>query len=151
MRGEGGWRGLWCDGVGVGVRCGWGGDCAWGACGPAFQLLFCPPFASATAWQLPSPLVPTSTPPKIVPSPAGVLVLEELEHAKARGAPILAEFVGGAFTCDAHHMTEPEPAGKGVIMCIERALVKAGVSPEQVCRGAAPGCVTLCLEGVPRR
>jgi hypothetical protein len=78
-------------------------------------------------------------------------VLEELEHAKVRGAPILAEFVGGAFTCDAHHMTEPEPAGRGVIMCIERALAKAGVSPEQVCRGAAPGAgVTLCLEGVCR-
>lgn len=63
---------------------------------------------------------------------AAVLVLEELEHAKARGAPILAEFIGGAFTCDAHHMTEPQPEGKGVIMCIERALEKAGVTPEEV-------------------
>lgn len=62
----------------------------------------------------------------------GVLVLEEYEHAKARGAPILAEFVGGAFTCDAHHMTEPEPNGKGVILCIERALASAGVAPEEV-------------------
>ncbi|KAI3425760.1 hypothetical protein D9Q98_007735 [Chlorella vulgaris] len=63
---------------------------------------------------------------------AGVLVLEELEHAKARGVPILAEFVGGDFTCDAHHMTEPEPNGRGVILCIERALAKAGVAPEEV-------------------
>ncbi|PRW57651.1 3-oxoacyl-[acyl-carrier] synthase chloroplastic isoform A [Chlorella sorokiniana] len=63
---------------------------------------------------------------------AGVLVLESLEHAQARGATILAEYVGGAFTCDAHHMTEPHPEGKGVILCIERALQATGVAPEQV-------------------
>ena len=51
---------------------------------------------------------------------AGTLVLEELEHAQARGAPILAEFRGGSFTCDAHHMTEPLPDGSGVRLCIER-------------------------------
>ena len=51
---------------------------------------------------------------------AGVLVLEELEHARARGAPILAEFLGGSFTCDAHHMTEPQPQGHGVRLCIQR-------------------------------
>ena len=48
----------------------------------------------------------------------GVLVLEELEHAKARNAPILAEYIGGSFTCDAHHMTEPLPDGTGVGRCI---------------------------------
>ena len=47
-------------------------------------------------------------------------MLEELEHARARGAPILAEFLGGSFTCDAHHMTEPQPQGAGVKLCIER-------------------------------
>lgn len=73
---------------------------------------------------------------------AGVLVLEELEHAKARGATILAEFVGGAFTCDAHHMTEPEPNGRGVIMCIERALERAGVTPEEVSYVNAHGTST---------
>ncbi len=50
----------------------------------------------------------------------GVLVLEELEHAKARGVPILAEYLGGSFTCDAYNMTEPLPNGKGVSSCIER-------------------------------
>ena len=49
-----------------------------------------------------------------------MLVLEELEHARARGAPILAEFLGGSMSCDAHHMTEPQPQGNGVRMCIER-------------------------------
>jgi hypothetical protein len=53
-------------------------------------------------------------------------VLEEYEHAKARGARIYAEYVGGAFTCDAHHMTEPQPEGKGVALCINRALASAG-------------------------
>lgn len=149
-------------------------------------------------------------------------MLEELEHAKARGAPILAEFIGGAplprlaspvvpailispcsrcqggwggapiladfiraaprpvdraaarvhggrwrrcstrrplatnpagphsdnasagaFTCDAHHMTEPEPNGRGVIMCIERALAASGVAPEQV----RPRRLRACASG----
>ena len=59
-------------------------------------------------------------------STAGVLVLEEYEHAKARGARIYAEYAGGAFTCDAHHMTEPQPEGKGVALCLQRALKAAG-------------------------
>ena len=70
-------------------------------------------------------------------------MLEELEHAKARGAPILAEFVGGAFTCDAHHMTEPEPNGRGVISCIEKALERSGVAPEEV--GVMCVCVCVCV------
>ncbi|KAL0878055.1 hypothetical protein Bca101_027761 [Brassica carinata] len=63
---------------------------------------------------------------------AGVLLLEELEHAKKRGATIYAEFLGGSFTCDAYHMTEPHPDGAGVVICIERALAHAGVSKEQI-------------------
>ncbi|KAL6878454.1 hypothetical protein ACP4OV_012624 [Aristida adscensionis] len=63
---------------------------------------------------------------------AGVLVLEELEHAKARGAKIYAEFLGGSFTCDAYHMTEPHPEGRGVILCIEKALADAGVTKEDI-------------------
>ncbi|KAL7591578.1 hypothetical protein Lser_V15G32789 [Lactuca serriola] len=63
---------------------------------------------------------------------AGVLLLEELEHAKKRGATIYAEFLGGSFTCDAYHMTEPHPQGAGVILCIEKALSQAGVAREDV-------------------
>ncbi|KAL1216696.1 3-oxoacyl-[acyl-carrier-protein] synthase II [Cardamine amara subsp. amara] len=63
---------------------------------------------------------------------AGVLLLEELEHAKKRGATIYAEFLGGSFTCDAYHMTEPHPDGAGVILCIERALANAGISKEKI-------------------
>ena len=69
-----------------------------------------------------------------------MLVLEELEHARARGATILAEFVGGAVTCDAHHMTEPEPNGRGVITCIQLALERSGVAPEQVGDEISPSC-----------
>ncbi|ONM25357.1 3-oxoacyl-[acyl-carrier-protein] synthase II chloroplastic [Zea mays] len=63
---------------------------------------------------------------------AGVLVLEELEHAKERGATIYAEFLGGSFTCDAYHMTEPHPEGRGITLCIEKALADAGVAREEI-------------------
>ena len=61
-----------------------------------------------------------------------MLVLEELEHARARGAPILAEFLGGSFTCDAHHMTEPQPQGAGVKLCIERWALSLSTSRHKV-------------------
>jgi 3-oxoacyl-[acyl-carrier-protein] synthase II len=63
---------------------------------------------------------------------AGVLVLESLEHAEARGAKILAEYLGGGISCDAHHITEPRPDGEGVFSCILRALEDAGVSSDRV-------------------
>ncbi|KAK9131488.1 hypothetical protein Sjap_011975 [Stephania japonica] len=63
---------------------------------------------------------------------AGVLLLEELEHAKKRGAKIYAEFLGGSITSDAYHMTEPHPEGTGVVLCIEKALAQSGVSREDV-------------------
>ncbi|CAL9762835.1 unnamed protein product, partial [Musa acuminata subsp. burmannicoides] len=63
---------------------------------------------------------------------AGVLLLEELDHAKLRGAQIYAEFLGGSFTCDAYHMTEPHPEGTGIVLCIEKALSESGVSREDV-------------------
>lgn len=63
---------------------------------------------------------------------AGVLVLESLEHALARGATIYAEYLGGAVTCDAHHITEPRLDGEGVALCIHKALKDAGVQPTDV-------------------
>lgn len=63
---------------------------------------------------------------------AGVLLLEDLEHAKQRGAIIYAEFLGGSFTCDAYHMTEPHPEGTGIALCIEKALSQSGVAREDV-------------------
>ncbi|XP_052179490.1 3-oxoacyl-[acyl-carrier-protein] synthase I, chloroplastic [Diospyros lotus] len=63
---------------------------------------------------------------------AGVLVMESLEHATKRGAPIIAEYLGGAVNCDAYHMTDPRADGLGVSSCIERSLEDAGVSPEEV-------------------
>nr|XP_048329577.1 3-oxoacyl-[acyl-carrier-protein] synthase II, chloroplastic-like isoform X7 [Ziziphus jujuba var. spinosa] len=63
---------------------------------------------------------------------AGVLLLEELEHAKRRGATIYAEFLGGSFTCDAYHVTKPHPDGAGVALCIEKALEQSGVAREDV-------------------
>jgi 3-oxoacyl-[acyl-carrier-protein] synthase II len=63
---------------------------------------------------------------------SGVLILEELEHAKRRGVKILAEYLGGGVSCDGHHMTEPRQDGAGVALCVERALQDAGVAPEDV-------------------
>lgn len=63
---------------------------------------------------------------------AGVLVLESLEHAQARGAPILAEYLGGGLSCDAYHLTEPRPDGEGVAYCIRNALADAGVAAEEI-------------------
>nr|QKY14950.1 3-oxoacyl-[acyl-carrier-protein] synthase i isoform b (FABH) [Polytomella parva] len=63
---------------------------------------------------------------------SGVLVLEDLDHALARGARIYGEYLGGAVTCDAHHMTEPQPQGKGVVLCLKRGLEDAGVKAGQV-------------------
>ncbi|KAF3451177.1 hypothetical protein FNV43_RR07269 [Rhamnella rubrinervis] len=59
-------------------------------------------------------------------------VLESLEHAMKRGAPIIAEYLGGAVNCDAYHMTDPRADGLGVSTCIESSLEDAGVSPEEV-------------------
>ncbi|KAJ4967432.1 hypothetical protein NE237_019281 [Protea cynaroides] len=63
---------------------------------------------------------------------AGVLVFESLEHAMKRGAPIIAEYLGGAVNCDAYHMTDPRADGLGVSSCIRDCLNDGGVSPEEV-------------------
>jgi 3-oxoacyl-[acyl-carrier-protein] synthase II len=63
---------------------------------------------------------------------AGALILEEYEHAKARGAKIYAEVIGGGLSSDAHHMTAPHPEGLGVIAVMKNCLENAGIKPEEV-------------------
>ena len=63
---------------------------------------------------------------------AGILVLEELEHAKQRGAKIYAEVVGYGATCDAYHITSPLEDGSGAARAMELAMEEAGVKPEEV-------------------
>lgn len=63
---------------------------------------------------------------------AGILVLESLEHAQKRGARIYAEVTGYAATADAHHITMPDPEGKGLGMAMTRALRASGIAPEEV-------------------
>jgi len=63
---------------------------------------------------------------------AGVLLLESLESAKARGATILAEVVGYGMSGDAYHMTAPSPGGEGGARCMKAALDSAGINPEEV-------------------
>jgi 3-oxoacyl-[acyl-carrier-protein] synthase II len=63
---------------------------------------------------------------------AGVVVLEELDHAKARGVPILAELVGYGATADASHITLPAAGGIGAVKAARRALEKAGLSADQI-------------------
>jgi len=63
---------------------------------------------------------------------AAVLVLEELEHALARNAPVYAEIAGYGVSSDAHHMTEPDPDGQGSARAIRLALADAGLGPEDV-------------------
>lgn len=63
---------------------------------------------------------------------AGALILEEYEHAKARGAKIYAEFVGGGLSSDAYHMTAPHPEGIGVFAVMKNCLENAGLKPEDV-------------------
>jgi|TARA_B110000438_G_scaffold28803_1_gene27851 3-oxoacyl-[acyl-carrier-protein] synthase II len=63
---------------------------------------------------------------------AGIMVLEEMEHAKNRGANIYAEVSGFGMSGDAHHITSPAPGGYGAVLCMRNALLSAGMSPHDV-------------------
>lgn len=73
---------------------------------------------------------------------AGILVLEELDHAKARGAQILAEMVGYGATSDAYHITSPAEDGMGAAIAMKQAVAEAGICPEEVCYINAHGTGT---------
>jgi 3-oxoacyl-[acyl-carrier-protein] synthase II len=72
----------------------------------------------------------------------GALVLESWEHAKERGASILAEVVGAASTADAHHITAPEPTGLGAVACMRLALADADLTPTDISHINAHGTST---------
>ncbi len=78
----------------------------------------------------------------VVGEGAGMLVIESLEHAQARGATILAEIVGYGQTTDAHHITAPAEGGAGAARAIRKALADAGLSPEDVDYISAHGTAT---------
>jgi 3-oxoacyl-[acyl-carrier-protein] synthase II len=63
---------------------------------------------------------------------AGVVIVEELEHAKKRGAHILAELTGYGLTADAYHMTSPAPGGAGAVRAMQHSLKRAGLTPDKV-------------------
>jgi 3-oxoacyl-[acyl-carrier-protein] synthase II len=82
---------------------------------------------------------------------AGVLLLEALPHALARGARIYAEVAGWGMTCDAHHMTAPPPDGSGIVRAMLAALARAGLAPEAVGYLNAHGTSTPLNDAIETR
>src|SRR5262249_34727751 len=83
----------------------------------------------------------------VVAEGAGMLVLEGLDHARARGATILAEIAGFGANCDAYHMTQPSPRGEGAAERMAQALTEAAVSPDGVGHVSAHGSATPYSDG----
>ncbi len=73
--------------------------------------------------------------------------MESLEHAQKRGANILGEYLGGAITCDAYHMTDPRADGLGVKTCIELALKDSMIERDQVKISALLSCLFHAVTG----
>ena len=74
---------------------------------------------------------------------AGILVLETLAHAQSRGARIYCEVAGYAASCDAFHITQPDPQGRGLSLAMKRAMAVAGVRPDEIDYINAHGTSTL--------
>ena len=79
---------------------------------------------------------------------SGVLVLEELQRARSRGAVPLAEIAGYASTADAYHLTAPSPGGTGAMACMKRAIADAGLSPADIVHINAHGTSTPLNDSV---
>ncbi|HEX5241409.1 MAG TPA: beta-ketoacyl-ACP synthase II [Candidatus Limnocylindrales bacterium] len=72
----------------------------------------------------------------------GILVVESMQHAQERGAPILAELVGAALTADAFHISAPEPSGRGAAMAMTKAMRQAALAPDEIGHIVAHGTST---------